>query len=176
MQIVAMDNTERLSAAEVKAIAGRAHCDDALRERLFDDMINGEGRVARNAAWVLTHLHKNDNCYIDAHRDALVAKALSVDDDSLRRLTLALLERLEWRREDIRTDLLDFCLSHLVDPNETYGVRALCIKLASVQCRYYDELRAELHQTLLLLDPATLNPGIKHTWGKALKATSQSAS
>ncbi|MCR4659015.1 MAG: hypothetical protein K5650_01830 [Bacteroidales bacterium] len=164
-----VDDTERIGAAEVKAMARRAHGDATVREVLVSTMLTAEGREARNAAWVLTHLPTADAQHIAAHREALVRLALTTPDTSLRRLSLALLERIPWDLADVRTDLLDFSLRRLADPSETYGVRALCVKLAWLQCRHYRELQSELRQTLLLLDPATLKPGLKHTWGKVLK-------
>ena len=65
---------------------------------------------------------------------------------------------------------LDFCLLHLVDPAEPYGVRALCAKLAWAQCRHYTELRAELHTTLTLIEPHTISPGMRNTRTKILKS------
>lgn len=154
---------------EVKALARQAHADPRRLEELMAAALGGEGRVARDAAWALTHLPAADNSHLDSHRDALVQQALVTTDTSVRRLTLALLARLEWPLEQVRTDLLDFALQHLADPGEADGVRALCIKLAYAQCSHYAELREELRQCLLMLDSALLRPGVKHTRNKTLK-------
>ena len=167
---------------DIKALANRAHDDAEVRERLFCTMLTCEGypsmaefkspearKEAINAAWALTHLPAADNKHIAAHREELVQLALSTPDTSLRRLSLVLLERLGWNIYDVRTDLLDFCLEHMVKPDEPYGVKALCIKLAYQQCRHYPELTAELRQVLLLMEPAELGAGVKHTRGKILK-------
>ena len=131
-------------------------------------MLSGEGKEASNAAWALTHLPKEDTIYIDTRREELTALALATPDTSLRRLTLVLLERLEWGIDDVRTDLLDFCLEHMVRPEEPYGVKSLCMKLAYQQCRHYPELKEELRQSLLLLRPEELGSGVKHTRNKIL--------
>lgn len=166
-----MIDLEYIGAAEAKMLAQKAFADDTLREELFATMLQGEGREARNAAWTLTHLPRGGTEYINTYRSELVARALTTTESSLRRLSLTLLERLTWEKEDVRTDLLDFCLLHLVNADETYGVRALCAKLAWQQCRHYPELCDELRQTLLILDPTTLKPGLKHTWKKTLNNT-----
>ncbi len=99
---------------DIKALAQRAHCDAEERARLFHSMLSCAGKEASNAAWALTHLPDSDNKYIDEHRDALVALAISTPEVPLRRLSLALLEGLEWGVDDVRTDLLDFCLQRMV--------------------------------------------------------------
>ena len=154
---------------DIKALAQRAHKDAGERERLFGSMLSEEGREAYFAAWALTHLPKEDTIYIDTRREELTAFAIATPDSSLRRLSLVLLERLEWGSDDIRTDLLDFCLEHMMLADEPYGIKALCMKLAYQQCRHYPELCAELKQCLLLMEPSELGAGVKHTRGKILK-------
>lgn len=153
---------------DIKALAQRAHREHAYRESLFNEMLTGEGREAYYAAWVLTHLPAGDNDAIAVHREELTALAIATQDTSLRRLALVLLERLEWGIDDVRTDLLDFCLEHMMLPEEPYGVKSLCMKLAYQQCRHYPELKEELRQSLLLLRPEELGSGVKHTRNKIL--------
>lgn len=157
-----------LTIDDIKAMAQKAHRDKTCRDGLFATMLSGEGKEASNAAWALTHLPDSDNKYIDEHRDALVLRAISTPEVPVRRLSLNLLERLEWGIDDIRTDLLDFCLAHMMDPNETEGVRSLCIKLAYAQCRHYDELLGELQRSLQLLDVAHLKPSLLYMRKKIL--------
>lgn len=159
----------RLHIADIKQIADGAHGDSEVRCRLFSAMQGADRRAAVNAAWALTHLPKSDNRYIEDQCEPLVALALATSDASLRRLSLALLERVEWGRDDVRTDLLDFCLDRLVRADEPVGVRALCLKLAYSQCRHYPELCEELRQVLLLLEPTDLKPGLRQLWMKTLK-------
>ena len=154
---------------DIKALAHRAHSDAGFRDSLFEKMQGDDLREAYNAAWALTHLPKEDTIYIDTRRARLTDFAISTPDTSLRRLSMVLLERLEWGRDDIRTDLLDFCLEHMMLADEPYGVKALCMKLAYQQCRHYPELCAELKQCLLLMEPSELGAGVKHTRGKILK-------
>ena len=154
---------------DIKALAKSAHSDSVVRDGLFRAMLSGEGKVASNAAWTLTHLPKEDNVYINMYRAKLVQLAVTTSEVPLRRLSMVLLKRLEWGRDDIRTDLLDFCLEHMMLADEPYGIKALCMKLAYQQCRHYPELCAELKQCLLLMEPSELGAGVKHTRGKILK-------
>ena len=154
---------------DIKALALSAHNDARERERLFRTMLGGKDKEAYYAAWALTHLPESDNIYINMYRAKLVDFAIATPDTSMRRLSLVLLERLEWSIDDMRTDLLDFCLEHMMLPDEPYGVKALCMKLSYQQCRHYPELKAELRQALLLMEPTELGAGVKHTRGKILK-------
>lgn len=154
---------------DIKALAQSAQGDAKVREELFRTMLAGEGREAYYAAWALTHLPPSDNGCIDERREELVHLAIHTPEVPLRRLSMVLLERIEWGVDDVRTDLLDFCLEHMLRPDEPYGVKALCMKLAYRQCRHYPELKEELRQSLLLMEPSELGSGVKHTRNKILK-------
>lgn len=164
---------ESLHIDDVKALAMSAHGDGEVRRSLFADALEGEGRASANALWALTHLPSKDDVFIAEHRQGLTALALEAADVTRRRLALTLLERLEWSVDQVDTALLDFCLAHLMDPSEAVGVRALCAKLAYRQCRHYPELLGELRQSLLMLDPALLKPGLKHTRNKILEGSGE---
>lgn len=154
---------------EIKSVAMEAHRDAQRRDGLFHTMLTENGKEASNAAWALTHLPECDNGYIAEYREELVRVATTTSEVPLRRLSMVLLERLDWSVDDVRTDLLDFCLEHMLLPEEPYGVKALCMKLAYKQCRHYPELCGELKQSLLLMEPSELGTGVKHTRGKILK-------
>lgn len=159
---------------EVKALAQRAHDDATVREGLFSAMQGDDRDEAVHAAWALTHLPKTDTGHIAQHREALVELATTTPDTSLRRITLALLERLDWQlsgepNEHYMT-LLDFSFSHMMMPEEPYGVRSLCMKLAYTLSLPYPELLEELRQSLLLLEPTELGAGVRHTRNKILKS------
>ena len=164
---------ESLHIDDVKALAMSAHGDARVRRSLFADALEGEGRASANALWALTHLPSQDDVFIAEHRQGLTALALDAADVTRRRLALTLLERLEWSVDQVDTALLDFCLGHLMDPSEAVGVRALCAKLAYLQCRHYPELLGELRQSLLMLDPALLKPGLKHVRNKILEGSGE---
>lgn len=151
-----------LHISDVRHYAVLAHDDHSVMDLLFDAMQGTSKRAADNAAWALTHLPSSDVQHIAPRRAMLVELAIHTPDTALRRLTLNLLEKLDWPEEEIRTDLLDFCLAHLTMPSEAAGVRALCAKLAWYQCRHYPELTDEFRRTLLFLEPENLSAGLRH--------------
>ena len=153
---------------DIKVLAHSAHVDAAVREGLFHTMFAAGGHEARHAAWALTHLPASDTSCIDGHRDALVQLAIGTADVSLRRLSLALMERIEWGVDDVRADLLDFCMERMMLADEPYGVRSLCMKLAFRLCRHWPELKEELRQALLLVEPSEIGAGVRCTRKKIL--------
>lgn len=167
-----VDIRNSLHIGDIKCLAGEAHRDATVRAGLFRAMQGDDSRMATNAAWALTHLPQSDNQYIVNERDSLVALALATALVSLRRLSLALLARIDWKIDDIRTDLLDFCLAGMTNSDQPYGVRSLCVKLAFLQCRHYPELTEELRQTLEQMTQTEMSAGLKHTWKKTLMAIS----
>ena len=164
---------------EIKIMARKAHEDAAFREGLFATMMDGDREEAVHAAWALTHLPKTDNDFIAAHREVLVGLATMTTDVSLRRITLALLERCEWSLEALNIEeddvpdyyvaLLDFSMVNMMMGEEPYGVRSLCMKLAYKLSLPYPELLDELRQNLMMIESDELGSGVKNTYYKILK-------
>lgn len=127
-----------------------------LYRLLFDD----EKRVSDNAAWVLTHISRNDRKFLEAHRDELIDKSLHTSSVTKQRLILRLLVDIPFPESALRTDFLDYCLQGIPDINIPYGVRSLCMKLAFMQCRHYPELLGELRSILELMEPQSLSSGL----------------
>ena len=177
---------ESLGGAEVRALAKEVPCSLLLPCLAEEEDI----RVARNAAWVLTHkspteirtlpqdglidlsLAKSPTEIRTLPQDGLIDLSLATPDTSLRRLTLCLVERQGIAAEEVRTDFLDFCLLHMRLPQEPPGVQALCMKLAYSMCSPYPELLHEFQETLNLMQPEQHKPGVKHLINK-IKGKSQ---
>ena len=168
-----------LHVDEIKAMARRAHTDAAMREGLFAAMLGDDRDEAVHSAWALTHLPKTDIPHIATHREELVSLATTTPDTSLRRITRALLERLDWSIQDPEEApphyiaLLDFSLEHMMLADEPCAVRCFCMKLACKLALPYPELQEEVRQCLLLIEPSELKPGALHTRNKTLKLLSQ---
>lgn len=155
-------------------MARRAHDDAGVLEGLFEAMLGSERDEAVHAAWALTHLPKQDNGSIAKHREELVALATTTADTSLRRISLALLERIDWELQysddapESYVALLNFSMEHMMMGDEPYGVRALCMKLAYTLSLPYPELLEELRRSLTMIEPAELSAGVRHTRNKIL--------
>ena len=148
-----------LGGADVRILAKEVPC-SLLLPLLYDE----DSRVARNAAWVLTH--KPVSQIRTLPYNGLIDLTMATPDTSLRRLTLNLVEKQEITEEAMRTDFLDFCLLHMHMPEEPPGVQALCMKLAHRMCLPYPELLHEFYETLSLMQPEDCKPGMKHLINK----------
>ena len=118
-------------------------------------------RVARSALWGLTKATNHELSVLQVLLNAWIDQAMQTDNSSVRRLTLNVIERLEMREEDLRTDFLDFCLEHMVDISEYPGIQTLCMKLARRMCSFYPELRDEFFRTLKGMEVDYYKPAVR---------------
>ena len=146
---------ESLGGAEVRALAREVPCSLLLPCLAEEEDI----RVARNAAWVLTH--KSPTEIRTLPQDGLIDLSLATPDTSLRRLTLCLIERQGIAAEEVRTDFLDFCLEHMADIEEFPGIQSLCMKIAYRMCRFYPELMDEFMRTIDSIELSYYKPALR---------------
>ena len=163
--------SHRLSQSEIKDLCAltQGERNDNLKEELYQLTLDADRRVATNALWVFTHLAAVDNEWLYAKHDKLIDRCLKEKDTTKLRLMLNLLLRQPYTEEDIRTDFIDYCLMRLTDPKSPYAVRALCIKLAYEQMKYWPELLKELRQTLNMISCEPLSPGLSSAWRQVMK-------
>ena len=159
--------SQRIHAKDIKQLSMSADKEDVLA-LMFDK----DKRTSDNAAWVMTLLPKSCNKWLDTKRDILIDGVLSAKESTQLRLFLNLLERLDYRKENLRTDFLDFCLANCVSPLQPTGVQSLCMKLAYKQCVLYGELLNELHSTMQIIHPNELSAGARCQYNKILRKIS----
>ncbi|MBR1769232.1 MAG: hypothetical protein IJ748_02125 [Bacteroidales bacterium] len=141
---------------------------NAEKEDVFSLMFSRDKRCSDNAAWLMTYLPKTENKFLEQKRNILIDAVLTTDNKTRLRLLLNLLERLDYKSEDLRTDFVDFCLKNSVSLLQSAGVQVLCLKLAYKQCVLYDELLSELYSTLSFIHSTELSPGVKNQFQKIL--------
>lgn len=132
---------------------------DRMKAELFSLINAPDDRTAYNALWVFTHFAPTDMAWLRPKRNDLIDLVLTVGHEGKRRLLMTLLEHQTIGKDDIRLDYLDFCLSR-INSTEPCGIRALCLKQAFAQCRFYPELLAELETEMELMDSADLSPAL----------------
>ena len=158
----------RLSKAQVMAIAHNLHHDECGIEAMFTAMKQAamftamkqadNPRVAYNAAWVLSHLSKEDKrIYLLPHYEELIDMATSAELCFRRGLILAILADLPTNEPNGK--LLDFCLTRMDDTKESDGSRSAMIKLAARMCKPYPDLCKELTLCLDMM-PQDSSPSI----------------
>lgn len=132
-----------------------------VKEALYALLFDSDDRVAENAAWIFAHFDRADNEWLYDKHDALIDEAMRTPRIPKRRMLLGLLLRQSFHEETIRTDFLDFCLARMMAATEPVGIRAYCMKLAYLQCRFFPELLSELRQALEIMEPEYLSSGLK---------------
>ena len=150
------------------AITGNLHYDECGIEAMFTAMKQADNpRVAYNAAWVLSHLSKEDKrIYLLPHYEELIDMATSAELYFRRGLILAILADLPTNEPNGK--LLDFCLTRMDDTKESDGSRSVMIKLAARMCKPYPDLCKELTLCLDMM-PQDSSPSIAAAKRNALK-------
>ena len=118
-------------------------------------------RVARSALWGLTKASKEELAQLQVILNELINQAMKTENSSVRRLSLNVVERLEMKENDLRTDFLDFCFEHMIDVEELPGIQSVCMKLAFRMCKFYPELMDELKRTLEAMEIDYYKPAVK---------------
>ncbi len=153
----------RIHAADVDELTAAAAAGDGepVLSALWAALNSGDLKVEANAAWIMTHLPRSMAPWLANHRQALADKLLATANDTVRRLTLTLLNTLDWQMDDLRSDLLDFCLRAITNRSAPAGIRAQSLYLAAKMCACAPELEAELRMTAELLANEDLTAGMR---------------
>lgn len=133
---------------------------DYALQKLYALTLDPDQRVASNALWIFTHLGEHGDEWLFAKHDQLIDRTLQEQHATKQRLLLTLLARQPFRKETLRTDFIDFCVSKITACSSPYGIRALCMKLAYQQMKHYPELLQEFKLTLALLTQEKLSPAL----------------
>jgi hypothetical protein len=153
----------RISGGDARALA-----DGDFKEELFQLLFDDDKRTSNNAAWVLTHLPKTEDAWLNERQNVLIDEAMRTNSTTKRRLIMNLLDRTSFDPENIRTDFLDFCFNTMLS-DEPIGVKSLAIKLTYAQSVHYPELLEEFNTALQMMEPEVLPAALKHLRGKMLK-------
>lgn len=147
--------------------------DNSMKEMVFSYAMSPDDRTAYNALWILTHLKRDSLRWLHGKREELINALLHTIHVGRQRLLLSLLEcALPDTEADIRADYLDFCLSK-INSTAPYAIRALCIKQAFAQCRFFPELIRELSAEIEMMDYAGLSPGLRSVRKNILRKMSR---
>lgn len=153
----------RLHKTAIEQLCHEIETDESgkRKEELFALLSDNEKRVAEQAAWVMTHLKKNEDQWLQQKQNELIDKLLQTESNTMKRLLLALLLRTEFTQEDERGDFLEYCMARILQLKEPVGVRMACMKLAYEQCKFYPELLQELRMTLEIMPSELLTAGLR---------------
>lgn len=132
----------------------------AIRVALWNIIAGDADRAGYNLLWAMTYLSPESKKRLLPSPDVMIDTLLVTTHTGKRRLMLNLLESRGFTSEEVRTDFLDYCLSR-INSTEPYGIRALCLKLAFIQCRHFPDLLQELQAEIEIMGYSELSPGLR---------------
>ena len=146
---------------------------DSLKEELYTLISDEDVRVSYNALWVFTHFDLANNKWLYSKHDELIDKVIAEKHEGKKRLLLTLLLRQPFECDTLRTDFIDFCFEFCFETiqssHESCSNRALCMKLAYEQCRFFPELLSELSNCLEIISTEPLSSGLKTAMRNVMK-------
>ena len=160
---------KRTSMDDIHKICILTHDNNRLKAELYKLTFDEDERVATNALWVFTHFDITNNEWLYAKHDDLIDRVLVEKNMTKLRLMLSLLIRQPFEEESLRSDFIDFCVAKVTACSYPYAIRALCMKLAYEQMKYYSELLTELKAALEMLEQEALSPGLASAKRQVMK-------
>ena len=142
---------------------------NCLKEELYQLTFDENERVAFNALWALSHFDEANNPWLFQKHDDLIDRVLVEKNMTKLRLMLSLLIRQPFEEATLRSDFIDYCVAKITACAYPYAIRALCMKLAYEQMKYYPELLAELKAALDMLEQEALSPGLASAKRQVMK-------
>lgn len=125
-------------------------------------MNDPETQVARNALSAICKATDKELAMLKPMWNEMVDKAITSDCPAIKGRLLGIIERIEMTEDDLRTDLLDFCLERMQHPEEMPSTQANSMKIAFRICKFYPELMEELKRTLLAMEISYFTPAVKN--------------
>lgn len=142
----------------------------------FDEVLrltsDPEPRVSWRAIWVCGKISEKHPERFAPVADELIRRLTACRRDGSRRLWLAILHNVYAHSvpdDEFPADLLDYCLEHMLLPQESAGVQALAIRTAFVLCRREADLLGELRLLLEEADAAHCSAGVRCTLRNTLR-------
>ena len=142
---------------------------DHRKEELYLLTFDEDEHVTFNALHALSHFDLANNEWLYRKHDELIARVMKEEHMGKRRLMLNLLLRQPFEEASLRSDFIDFCIGKITACAQPYAIRALCIKLAYEQMKFYPELLAELKAALDMLEQEVLSPGLASAKRQVMK-------
>lgn len=159
----------RLQMNMIHEICLLANDDNRIKEEICNLAMGKDERIAYNALWILSHFDSVATQWLYQKQDEIIDHAINENHVGKRRLLLSLLNQQPFHEDSLRTDFIDFCISKIPSAVEPYAIRALCMKLAYEQCKFYPELLTELNSCLDMLSQEPLSPALKSTRKNVMK-------
>ena len=130
----------------------------------FDD----DPKVAWRAAWVCEKISYQFPEWFMEKRSELMQRIIQCANHGSKRSFLNILLYLPIE-EPISVEFLNFCLDHMLSPQEPIAIQAQCIKMAYELCKKEPELLPEFKNILENAEPEYYSKGIQTVIRNTLK-------
>ncbi|MDL2291838.1 hypothetical protein LJB80_01655, partial [Bacteroides sp. OttesenSCG-928-F21] len=114
---------------------------------LYALMNHSDIKVSWRSIWALEKLSEIHPDWFSNYQNEITERLIHCTHDGKKRLLLSILYNLPIP-SPIQVHFLDYCLSHMLDLNESIGVQALAIKMAYKLCVTEPDLLYELKMYL----------------------------
>lgn len=135
---------------------------------IWELMYDKDDKVSWRAIWACEKLSEIHPDWLIPKQNELIDSLLLCTHDGKKRLLLSILYNLPIP-EPYSVPLLDYTLDKMLDPQESIGVQALCVKLAYRLCRVDKDLLYELKIRLQSVDLLYYSKGLKASVRNILK-------
>lgn len=124
--------------------------------------------VSWRAIWVCEKVSEVHPSWFMPLLDDIMQRLLVCRHDGSKRLLLSIIYNVPIPTP-LPVNLLNYCLDHMLSPQETISVQALCIRMAYLLCKHEPELLRELELILENTDTDFYSIGVKTTIRNILK-------
>lgn len=124
--------------------------------------------VSWRAIWVCEKLSEVHPDWFVSMYNEIIHRLISSTHDGSKRLLMSILYNIPIS-SPISIELLNYCLDHMLAPQESIGVQALSIRMAYMLCKNEPELLQELRLILENSDVDFYSTGVKTTVRNVLK-------
>ena len=114
--------SRKIGMGDINCVVEWSRTAPGNRDMLWNLARRKERRVSANALWVMTHLPESDKDWLISLQDEIIDMLLVEKDTSKKRMLLQLLREQDFDPDEMRTDLLDFCLSKINSECEPYAL------------------------------------------------------
>jgi len=117
--------------------------DQSRFDKLIDELLKGEKKVAQRAAWIMSYSVAAQPSLIIPHLEALFENLRNPVHDAIKRGTIRSLEYIEIP-EELFGLVADICFEFLDSPKESIAVRVFSMSALYKVCQKEPELSNEL--------------------------------
>lgn len=140
-------------------------------ESIYQLMNDEEIKVSWRATWACEKIAEIRPSLFIGKEQELINKLITSNHDGTKRILLSIIYDLPVP-DPLPVHLLDYCFSHMLAPEESIGVQAICIKLAYKLCKKEPELLPELKMYLENADMEYYSKGVRASARNILKKLS----